>query len=57
MSKRFDDLRFHLKHLNIDLNSAFQKLNDGHVVELVRYLDQAKEKAFKLLEAVESWEE
>jgi hypothetical protein len=57
MSKRFDDLRFHLKHLNIDLNGAFQKLNDGHMVELVRYLDKAKEKAFKLLEAVETWEE
>jgi hypothetical protein len=57
MSRRLDDLRFELKHLNIDLNAAFQKLNDGHVVELVRYLDQAKERAFKLLEATESWEE
>jgi hypothetical protein len=43
-------LRFELKHIGIDLQQAIQKLNDGHVVELVRYLDQATEKVNKLLE-------
>jgi hypothetical protein len=47
-----ETIRFELKHLSIDLNQIFSNFNDGHVVEVVRYLDYAKKRIEKLREIV-----
>lgn len=49
---KLETLQFELKHLGIDLNQIFSNFNDGHFVQVVRYLDYARERVEKLREMV-----
>jgi hypothetical protein len=41
-----------MTQLGIDLNQIFARLDNGHIVEVIRYLDFAKERVQKLQELV-----
>lgn len=47
-----ETLRFELRQLSTALNQIYSHLNQGHIVEIVRHLDFAKERVEKLREVV-----